>query len=488
MAPRRTRSTSPARDTSPRPPAGYAPPGGDPGLFDPEHWWAAALVALRALVEQLSAAPADFAGITVSAIRIPAVLLDRHGELAGPSILNTDRRGEWALDELVAAVGADVLYAITGHWPTPKLGLAKLLWTRSRLPELWRSTTKVLQLHDWFVYRLCGAIVSEPSSAAMSQLLAVEDGRWAAEVLAAAGIDAGLLPDLVPAGTCVGQLQAEVAAAVGLPTGLPVHAGGGDTHVSALAAAGLAASPAIVAGTTAPAQVAVDHLPAVAERFPLFVSPHLIPGHYALEANAGTTAGVLAALEGLEELSGEALAAALTGRGLELEVGADEPLCVLSGNPFFGPREWSSWAQPTVVGLRPAHSGRDVLRAGLEGVCYALRGVLETLDERCATAGEPLVLTGGMSAEPSWAQLLADVCGREVLVRPPEQIAGLAGAVLVSGADAGAAVATVEPRRFVPRTEQRGDDAYRAYRDHFRRGQERQRRHAGVRGANPGTR
>jgi xylulokinase len=467
----------------------YAPATGDPGLFDPAAWWDAAVVALATLVERLSLPATAFAGVTVSAIRIPAVLLDGHGGLTGPSILNTDRRGEEALEELAARVGEDELYSVTGHWPTPKLGLAKLLWTRSHLPGQWRRTAKVLQLHDWFVYRLCGELVSEPSSAAMSQLLDLERGGWSEQVLAAAGIEPGLFPELVPAGTAVGGLVPEVAVAVGLPPGLPVHAGGGDTHVSALAASGLDTSvPVIVAGTTAPAQIALEDLPPAGERFPLFASPHVLPRRYALEANAGTTAGVLAALDGLDEAGGDELAAALVARGFALDgAGGDggEALCVLSGNPFFGPEEWESWAQPTVVGLTAAHTGRDVRSAALEGVSYAVRGVLETLDARCATSGRPLVLTGGMSTDPAWAQQLADVCAREVVVRPLEAIDGLAGAALVSGVDAALLVAAVESTTFVPRTRCGAEDAYRAYREHFRRGQERARRRGGASRAAP---
>ena len=452
----------------------YPPAGEDAGLFDPKGWWATAVKSLRSLADCLGERAASFAGVMVSAIRIPAVLLDRHGEPVGPSILNSDRRGEPALGELMAAIGPEKLYALTGHWPTPKLGLAKLLWVRTQLPELWQRTATVLQLHDWFIYRLCGVMASEPSSAAMSQLLAVDGTSWASEVLDAAGITPSLLPELVPAGTRVGGLSAEVASATGLPAGLPVHAGGGDTHVSAVCAAGACSGPVVIAGTTAPAQVAVSELPPLQQRSPLFTSAHVLAGHYALESNAGVTGGVLAALQGLDGLSGDKLAAALVGRGFELEP-APGALDVLSGNPFFSPEPWSNWPPPTVVGLRPSHSGADVRRAGLVGVAYAVRGVVETLDRSCGTISLPLVLTGGMSANYGWDQLVAEVCRREVLVRPLEAIAGLAGAVLVSGRDPDEAVASVPERRFSPSGDPACEEGYRTYLDRFSAAIERQR-------------
>jgi xylulokinase len=451
----------------------YPAPRGDPGLFDPEEWWTAAALSLRLLVERLGEPAGSFAGITVSAIRTPIVLLDRHGEPAGPSILNTDRRGERALDEVVAAVGAEELYALTGHWPAPELGLGKLLWARAQFPEVWQRTAAVLQLHDWFVYRLCGVVASEPSSAAMSQLLVVDGTRWAAEVLGAARVRASLLPELVPAGTRLGGLAGDIASATGLPAGLPVHAGGGDTHISALSAAGTSQCPVAVAGTTAPAQVAVTELPPAGQRFPLFTSAHVLAGRYALESNAGATAGVLARLQGVDELSGDNLAAALVGRGFELEP-APGQLDVLSGNPFFSPEQWSERPPPTVVGLCPSHSGADVRRAGLVGVAYALRGVVATLDRCCGTSSLPLVLTGGMSTNHGWDQVVAEVCRREVLVRPLEAVAGLAGAVLILGSTPNEVAKSVPEHSFFPSGASDFEEGYRTYLDRYRAASARQ--------------
>jgi sugar (pentulose or hexulose) kinase len=201
---------------------------------------------------------------------------------------------------------------------------------------------------------------------------------------------------------------------------------------------------------------------------------HVLAGHYALESNAGLTAGVLEALHGLDELSGDNLAAALVGRGFELEL-APGALAVLSGNPFFSPEQWSNWPPPTVVGLRPFHSGADVRRAGLIGVAYAVRGVVETLDRCCGTTSSPLVLTGGMSASRDWDQLMADVCRREVLVRPLEAIAGLAGAVLASGRDPDEVVASVPERRFSPDRHPAYEEGYRTYPWRYRAALEHQR-------------
>ena len=170
----------------------------DQGQFEPEGWWRAALGALAELRGRTGEPASRYLGITVSAIRIPFVLLDGRGEVVMPGLLNSDRRAAGELGDLAAGCGADEIYRLTGHWLAPEFGLPKLLWTRKHHPAAWQATRSVLQLHDWFSYRLSGAVASEPSAAAMSQLLDVAGGGWADGLLAALGVPVSLLPELRP--------------------------------------------------------------------------------------------------------------------------------------------------------------------------------------------------------------------------------------------------------------------------------------------------
>ncbi len=412
-------------------------PRADPGLFDPDGWWLAAIAALHQLQQRLDQPAGRYLGITVSAIRIPFVLVGADGAAVMPGLLNNDGRARGHVEQAAAPLGADGLYRLTGHWPAPVFGLPKLLWTRDRYPDAWRATRSVLQLHDWFVYRLSGVIASEPSSAAMSQMLDVRGGRWAASLLDSLNISNAVMPGLAPAGTPAGGLLRSVAEQTGLAAGTPVHIGGGDTHMSALSAAAGDGIPVVVAGTTAPVVLAVPAARTAGpaeELFPLLVSDHVVAGQRVLEANAGATGSIAMRLGGLTAASGGLLAQALASRGFTLERGGpDEPLTVLAGHPFFGPSGGASWRPPTVIGLRDSCTGEDVYQACLHGICLAIRGTLGCLLRQSGAIAPFIVATGGMSRSPSWAQLLADVTGTEVRVRPLDRISGRAGALVVTG-------------------------------------------------------
>ena len=408
--------------------------GADPGSFEPDEWWVAAASALAALVQKLDVPSSSYLGVTVSAIRIPFVLLDSRGELIGPSLLNKDRRAQPDVDEAVATVGASRLYELTGHFVAPEFGLAKLLWFRRTYPEVWRSTATVLQLHDWFIYQLSGEMASEPSSAAMSQMLDVANGTWSKDLLGSLGLPSGRFPEMHKAGTQIGGLTTTAAAQTGLPVGLPVHIGGGDTHLSVISAGAWDSHvPVIVAGTTAPIHVALDFIPPVDERFPLLLSEHALAGRWTLESNSGATGAIVSGTVDLAQETGSQLEEVLLSRDFVLDRTPGVRLTVISGNPFFGPEGWATVARPTIYGLRPGHSGADVYTAALQGGSYAVRSVLSTLVSRLRLSPPFIRMTGGMSTSPRWCQAIADVTDTDVSVRPLDVVAGLAGAALVVG-------------------------------------------------------
>jgi xylulokinase len=424
------------------------------GTFDPDAWAETAIAALAQLVARCPAQPLHYLGITVSAIRIPFVLLDADQRVVGPSLLNWDRRALPIVDDLVSSIGHRSLHSTTGHWAAPEFGLPKLAWIQRTYPGAWQQVRTILQLHDWFIFSLCGAIASEASSAAMSQMMDTRAGTWAYELLAAeCGVRAEMMPQFGAAGTRAGGLLRSVAERAGLPAGLPVHLGGGDTHMSALAAGGRALGcPVVIAGTTGPAQLAVESAVDLEAWFPLLVSA--LPGAtgWALESNAGPTGEIVDRLNGLNQLSGASLQAALAERGFATDNATDPsgPLTVLAGNPFFGPRGWSVWPAPTVFGLTPGHTGADLLDAARSSTCLAFSQVLNQLSSALEFRADTVVATGGMSRSATWSQTLADVTGRTVLVRELDQLSGLAGAALVAGVCVESALRDLEPARYIP--------------------------------------
>ena len=440
------------------------PAGGprDEGTFDPNVWAETATAALGQIVARCPALPHHYLGITVSAIRIPFVLLDADQRVVGPS--PAEPRQARAADRRRSGRHPSAIGNCTGPPVTGRRRSSASLscsGSSGHWPDAWKQVRTVIQLHDWFIFRLCGAIASEASSAAMSQMMDISAGTWAYDLLESeCGVRGEMLPEFAAAGTQAGGLLRAVAEQVGLPAGLPVHVGGGDTHMSALAAGGQESGcPVVVAGTTGPAQLSVESPASLEAWFPLFVSSLPATTGWALESNAGPTGEIVDRLIDLTELSGPSLQAALVARGFDVEdtLGRSEPLTILSGNPFFGPRGWHIWPVPTVFGLTPRHTGADLLDAARTGTCLAFSQVLNQLSGASEARNDTVIATGGMSRNATWSQTLADVTGRCVLVRELDHVSGLAGAALVAGVSVESSLRDIEPTRYTPDASRHAD-------------------------------
>jgi xylulokinase len=438
----------------------YAPLSREPGLleWDPVSWWRAIVAALADAVAAAGEPASRYRGLTCTGMRIPFILVDDRHEPVAPGVLVPDRRGAVHAASLRSSIGSDELYTSTGHWSSPYFGLPKLVWYVREQPALWKRTRWVLQLHDWLLTRLCGAIASEPSSASMAQMLDVSTRQWSSGVLEAAGIDPGRMPPLLDAGTVAGGLARDVAASVGLAAGTPVHVGGGDTHVSALGAGAVEEGvTVVVAGSTTPMHLTTSE-PLLDLAVRPLVSSHLRPGVFAAETNVSTSGSMLRWLRDTTRLDYPSLEAAAE----ESPLGARDVL-VAAANPEWGEGPWSQVPPISIVGVTPTHTVGDLARATFESMTYAIACDLDRIDALAPVPRQPLTLAGGGSHGTLAAQMLADVSGRSVLVPDRANATAMGGAELVAGG-APDGDAAPGPRRFEP-------DATRhaAYQPHVRR-------------------
>ena len=437
--------------------------------FDPDSWWAAVVRAIRLTVERAAVDPSSYVGITCTGMRIPFLLLDANGATLAPGVLNVDRRGQGYLDRVRSALGPERLYELTGHWPNSKFGLPKLLWFADRQPELWGRVRHVLQFHDWLIYGLSGELVSEPSSAAMSQLVDVRARSWATELFEALQLDIELFPPMTDAGTRAGGLLAPVAHETGLLAGTPVHVGGGDSHTSALGAGGIRPGDiCIIGGSTTPVMLASEDVLLDPVQVPL-VSPHLRPGLWAAETNAGVTGVLYTWLRNLSTpFLGDGGQEGIGSYFAIDELAGSSPLgardlLVACANPFWSEDAWDRVPPISIVGLTPAHSLGDVARAILECICHAVRGNLNALEASLHGPSGRIVFTGGTSRSPFAAQMLSDVLGRPVSVAEVPEPSAVAGAILVSGDQA-----VGSPRHTLYEPDPGRHSAYEAYGDRYR--------------------
>jgi glycerol kinase len=101
-----------------------------------------------------------------------------------------------------------------------------------------------------------------------------------------------------------------------------------------------------------------------------------------------------------------------------------------------GTPQWDYGARGTLLGITRGTTRAHVVRAVLEGVAQRGADLVESAEHDAERAIESLRVDGGMSANPTFVQALADACGRPVEVSPQVEATTL-GAGFLAGLSTG---------------------------------------------------
>ncbi|MBP8162016.1 MAG: carbohydrate kinase [Propionivibrio sp.] len=379
--------------------AAYRPVSPKPGWseIDVETWWQAIIDCARQLPAE---ARNDVGGIGFSGQMHGVVLCDANSNAVRPAILWLDGRAGGVLSrypqDSLARVGNNL---------SPGMAGPLLVWLQANEPEVLKSAGWALQPKDWLRLRLTGVANAEPSDAS-GTLLAQRDGNWDFELIDALGLPRAIFAPMIGSADRAGSLTKRAAEALGLPPGIPVAAGGGDTPVAAIGS-GLLTDGAAQLTTGSGAQIVVlqKDLPAPSPSLNCYraVSTADLPHWYVMAAmqNAGV------ALEWARSTLGlswdEAYSQAFdSGSAHDREVFF---LPHLSGErtPWMNTNLRGAW-----VGMNPASTRGHLMHAAFVGVAFSIRAGLDALRTHGIRV-DSLRLAGGGSVHKAWQQLLMDV-------------------------------------------------------------------------------
>lgn len=373
---------------------------------DPSHWWDAVCTTTHQLLAQTGVSANEIAAIGLCGQMMGCTPVDRTGTPLRSCIIWADQRAQRQANQLAELCGAEMVYARTGHRPSPAYTAPKMLWLRDEQPTIFRETACFLQPKDYIVHCLTGHFATDYSDASGTLLFDLVERQWAAEFLTALDLAEEHLPALHPSTAIVGELTKAAAAATGLAAGTPVVIGGGDGACAGVGA-GVVEPGDAYCYIGSSAWISVSTLQPVrdpAQR--TFTFHHLHPARYApmgtMQAAGGARdwAWRLLAEEGLD-LDGAAATVPPAAEGLLFL-----PYLLGERSPH-----WNPLARGSFVGLAMPHSKPQMARAVLEGVALNLRLILDAL-RSSISASEPAIsairLIGGGGKSSLWPQILAD--------------------------------------------------------------------------------
>jgi len=198
--------------------AGFPTIADEPGQAEQEtrHWLEAAGAAVAAIGRQLGGDwQRRIAGIGLAGQLPTLVCLGAAGPL-GPAIAWSDARADGWAAGLLDDAQRDDFYRRTGM-PIDGRYLGPMY--RFHWHDRRRPIRRILSAKDYLCQALTGAEVTDPSTAAGYGVFALE-GAFDPALCAFWDLDPALLPDVRPAESTAGALNAAGAAWLGLPPGL----------------------------------------------------------------------------------------------------------------------------------------------------------------------------------------------------------------------------------------------------------------------------
>jgi xylulokinase len=379
--------------------AGYAVTSAMAGYAEtvPAEWWSAVTACARKAIQAADARPS---AIGLSGQMHGLVMTSADGSSLRPALLWADSRATGSL-RAYRFLGSRALARLANPL-APGMTGPMLMWIARNEPRVYQDARWALLPKDWIRARLTDEFHAEPSDASATLLYDLLGDRWDLEVVSALGLNADLLAPLLPsAGSLAGHLTAEAATKLGMPAGIPVAAGAGDTAAAALGS-GIVGTDEVQLTIGTGAQV-IRPLTVPAGRAEAGINLYrsATPGRW-YHMGATISAGLsLNWVRTIMSASWEELYASVARPGR-----ANDPIFVphLSGErtPYSDPALRGSWTS-----LSLADDRTSLLRSALEGTAFAIRDALDALlgDHRPSR----LRLAGGGTLAAGWRQLLADV-------------------------------------------------------------------------------
>ena len=167
------------------------------------------------------------------------VFLDQAGELVYPNIItHMDRRSRPQSAQIDQMVGKDAYRNISGIYPFPGgCSAMTFLWFLQNEPEVYRRTCRLGHLTTYIHKQLTGEWMVDLVNASMMGLYETTTQRgWSSELIRALGLDESWFGEIVCPGTPLGRLLPDMAARLGLRSGIPVAAGTNDVAAAQMGA------------------------------------------------------------------------------------------------------------------------------------------------------------------------------------------------------------------------------------------------------------
>ena len=408
-----------------------------------EYFWNSLCQACLELWPKLSISKELIAAVSVTTQRATIVPMGIDNQPLRPAITWLDQRKVQTKPKLGKL--ESVIMGIIGAKPLVDLmhAEAEANWIQQNEPEIWKQVNKFLLLSGYHNYKLTGnykdAVASTvgfiPFDYKTQDWADQKDWKWRAMP-----IRSEMLPEVLPAGSVLGEITEAAAEQTGIPKGLPLIACGSDKACEVLGTGCIDNETGSLSyGSLATLNITSDKYLEAIPFYPAY--PGVIPNTFNIEMMIQRGYWMVSWFKKEFGLQEEQLA---KEKNLQPETLFDELLAKvppgsdgLMLQPYWSPSNGDGpETRGAIIGFNEDHTRAHLYRAMIEGLTYALRESKELLEKRTKKSISRLVVSGGGSQSDEVMQITADIFGMTVF-RPHTFETSSLGAAIASAVGIG---------------------------------------------------
>ncbi|SEP07794.1 gluconate kinase, FGGY family [Mucilaginibacter gossypiicola] len=395
---------------------------------DPLLIWDAFVKCLAGITSKLGAVPQ---AVSLSSAMHSIIPVDENGEALLPMMTWADARSENIAQALRKTGQGASLYHNCGTAIHAMSPLNKLLWLRENRSDVFEVAHKFISIKEFIWFRLFGVFEVDYSIASATGLFDIVKKEWNEEAMTVTGITTSKLSTPVNTTYYRNGIKPEVVSLTGINADTPFVVGASDGACANLGSH--TTGPDVAALTIGTSGAVRITSPKPVYNYDAMVFNYLLDEQTYVCGGAVNNGGIAVNWLLKNFLQKENLTAAdyddLFAEIASVPAGSNGLIFL----PYlYGERAplWDTKTSGTFFNIKPAHTRSHFLRAGLEGICFALNDVLKTLED---ASGEivQVNISGGFTSSAVWTQILADITGKRLAVLQSEDSSAL-GAIYLA--------------------------------------------------------
>jgi xylulokinase len=396
----------------------------------PQDWWEQLCIVSKELIERNSHLAKDIACIGVDGQMHTQVYLDKNGCPLRNAITWMDQRSSKVVEEINGKEeNRKFVFEHTSNFLNTTYTAPNIKWVQEHEPEIYSKTAKILLAKDYLKYMLTREMITDYSDGAGTMLFDVCSKTWSEEMFSFFGIDASLMPEIGESATVVGAVVKEASRATGIPEGTPVINGCADHAATSLGAGVVNPNQASAIIGTAGVLSVLSDKPMPDQYGGTSCWNYCLPGQW---VNLGVMQTAGESLNWFRRaFDREAGPDIFDDYNRKIETIEDGSAGLVFLPYLMGERTpyWDSKARGVFFGISLNHTKYHFVKSIMEGVSFAFKNNLESLESLGISVNE-LRLLGGGSKSQEWRSILAAVLNRTISTVEAKETAALGSSIL----------------------------------------------------------